>query len=822
MTNSTISSGRVPMVVFALALMAGCVLTAIGLAGFPWPRPIPWDDAGALSRFFGFLLCAAVAVGLLANRLNGNIFLATIALAVALGTGAGALWPMLVVLWFALASWLVGRWIFQKLKVEGESGLTFFLLGTGLYGTAVSLLAHLPVNYPGTYGLALALPVVLGRKLLSHCFSEVTYLLTERQRKAGSGGWVSLAIAVVALVLFVVALMPELGHDALTVHLFIPAHLAQRHQWGFDASTYVWALMPLMGDWLFSIAYMMGGEVAARLTNLGFIFVLGWLVRDLVLWAGGSKVGARWAVLIFLSSPLTFTEGNSLFIEAIWASFLVGGTLCILRVVTADNCQDKPLGSAGALLGLALSAKAVTFTFLPALLLVLIWRYKTWLYAGGARMLLSGLCLFVILGCIPYLGAWWLTGNPIFPYFNQIFHSPLWPNTNFEDSRWSRGISWNFIYSVTFQTGKYLEATPGAAGFQWLLVFLPFATFLVATWHRRGLVLVGIAFVSIALCFQSMAYLRYIFPAYALLAAVIGVGFSTILSTTVLQVRLVQCVAVIAVFLNLLFYSAGPYVYRDFPIKAIFDETHRDAYLLHRLPIRSAVKLVNAINLQGSPVAVLGTPQVAGLASNALMANWYNHTFERAFWAVKTRQDAADLLLRNRVDFVIADVPREELKTQHALLGEVTTKVAQFGAISVLRLKDEFRFSTELLMNPDFSVMQGWVSSAPAPLGASSGTVVASESSPVVQSVKVNSGQRYRNMVLARCYKEPTQGRVQVNWHDAKGQMISPSIKVFACTSDWQEISMEVTAPANAANAAVYASGHTATPLEFKWVSFKQ
>jgi hypothetical protein len=189
---------------------------------------------------------------------------------------------------------------------------------------------------------------------------------------------------------------------------------------------------------------------------------------------------------------------------------------------------------------------------------------------------------------------------------------------------------------------------------------------------------------------------------------------------------------------------------------------------------------------------------------------------------VKTRQNVADLLLQNRVDFVIADAPREELKTQHARLAEVTTTVAQFGAISVLRLKDELRFSKELLMNPDFSAMQGWVLSSSAPTGENSGTLIASESSPIAQSVKVNSGQRYLNTVLARCYKEPTQGRVQVNWHDAKGQMIGPSIKVFACTADWQEVSMEVTAPANATSAQVYASGHTATPLEFKSVSFKQ
>jgi hypothetical protein len=822
MKSHNLSLGLVTKAAFALTLIAGCVLTVIGLSGFPWPRPIPWDDAGALLRFLGFLLFAILAVGLLTRKLHGKIYLAAFVLAAALAMSAGAVWPLLMALWFALASALLGRWLLHKLKMEDESWITFFLIGAGFYGTLVGLLAHFPVNYPGTYGVALALPVVLGRALLRQWFHELDGLMAESAWKSGGSHWIDLAISVVALVLFVVALMPEVGHDALTVHLFIPAHLLQRHQWGFDATTYVWAVIPLMSDWIFSMTYMLGGETAARLTNVGFIFALSWLVRDLVVWAGGSVAGARWAVLIFLSSPLTFAEGNSLFIEAVWATFLVAGTLAILRACSTDKSQVKSLTSAGALLGYALAAKAVTFTFLPVLLLPLIWHYMTWLRAGVVKTLLPGLGLFLVFGGIPYITAWWLTGNPIFPFFNHIFHSPLWPDSNFEDSRWSKGLSWDFIYRVTFQTGKYLEATPGAAGFQWLLVFLPSLIILLTTWHRRGMGLVAVAALSILLCFQSMAYLRYIFPAYAVLVAVIGVGISAIPTTAVLQARLAYAAAAIAVLLNMLFYSAGPFVYRDFPIKAIFSDMHREAYLLHRLPIRNAVKLVNAINLQGTPVAVFGTPQVAGLSANALMANWYNHTFQNEFLAVKTKQDVVDLLLRNRVDFIIADAPLDELKAQHALLNQVSTKVSQFGSISVLRFNDDFRFNKELLLNPDFSAAQGWLVSGDALFDATSGTVLTSASTSVTQSIKVIPGQRYKNTVVARCHKDATQGRVQVNWHDSKGQFISPNIQLFACSADWQETSMEVIAPDKATRADVYATGHTTTPLEFKSVSFKQ
>lgn len=822
MKSHNLSMGLVTSVVFFITLIVGCVLTVIGLAGFTWPRPIPWDDAGALLRFLSFLLLATLAAGFLAKKLHWKIYLAAAVIATVIAISAGAIWPVLVVLWFALTSALLGRWLLQKLKLEDKSWITAFLIGAGFYGTVVSLLAHLPVNYPGTYGVVLALPLVLERKLLRQWFREFCGWVVAPPLEPRDGSWIDLAISVVALVLFVVALMPEVGHDALAVHLFIPAHLLQRHQWGFDATTYVWAVIPLMGDWIFSITYMLGGETATRLTNVGFIFALSWLVRDLVVWAGGSAAGARWAVLIFLSSPLTFAEGNSLFIEAVWATFLVAGTLAILRACSTDNYQSKSLTCAGALLGYALAAKAVTFTFLPVLLLPLMWHYKTWVRSGLVKTLLLGFVLFLVFGGIPYLTAWWLTGNPIFPYFNQIFHSPLWPDSNFADTRWSKGLSWDFIYSVTFKSGKYLEATPGAAGFQWLLVFLPVLAILIVTGHKRGMALVAVATLSILLCFQSMAYLRYIFPAFAVLIAVIGVGISAISSIAVLQIRLIYAAAGSAVLLNMLFYSAGPFVYRDFPIKAIFSETHRESYLLQRLPIRNAVKLVNALNLQRTPVAVFGTPQVAGLSANALMANWYNHKFQNEFFAVKTRQDAVDFLLRNRVEFIISDTPADELKEQYALLNEVSTKVSQFGSISVLRFRDDYRFKKELLLNPNFSAVQGWIFSDNSLFDSTSSTVLTSVSTPVTQIIKVLPGQRYKNTVVARCHNSKTLGRVQVNWYDLKEQFIRSDIHLFDCSVDWNEISMEVIAPDNVTTATVYATGHTTMPLIFRSVSFKQ
>lgn len=812
------------------SLLAGVMLTIWGLAHLQWPQALPWSDMGALIRYLRLLfVCAAlVFVGSWWSKKSALLVGAAVAVGVALL--AGALWPLFVTLWFAIASALLGRSIFAVLRIrtEEDNWLISFLVGAGVYGTAIGLFAYFPVSYSGVYGLALALPLILGRRVAVEESRSFFARINKNNLVEFRVTKLEVAIAVVALVYFVVALMPEVGFDSLAMHLFIPSHLALRHQWGFDASTYVWAVMPMLGDWIFSIGYMLAGETAARLINVGFIFILGWLVRDIVLWAGGSAVGARWAVLIFLSTPLTFMEGSSLFIESVWASFVVAGTLIVLRSSAASGNPKNELPVAGLLLGCALAAKAVTFTILPVLLLVLIWRYRSWYKTAGLPFLALGLCLFLVIGSIPYVTAWRLTGNPVFPFFNHIFKSVYYPTgvSDFSAAVFGKGLTWDFLYKATFHSGKYLEATAGASGFQWLLLFLPASVAIFADRQRRCIALLFVGIVSIALAFHSTSYLRYVFPAWVILAAVIGVTLDKVFSRHVILKKFWHVVAVAAIGLNLLFFSSGSF-YRDFALKSVADASSRELYLSERLPIRSAVELINRLNIGRAPVAVFGNPLTAGLSGDALYPNWYNFAFQGEIASIHTEQDIANILLKRGVNFIILDsnwngVGGVSGPEARDLIEKVTEKLAEYGSISIRKVKTDYRFKTELLINPDFTSIKGWGLAPEAKYDPDTGIILASVSSTAFQGVAVSPGGRYLNVVVARCAKEPTLGRVQINWLDIKGQFVSTDIKTFECSSTWDEHAMEVTAPPTAVNAVVYVAGQSVIPLEFKSNSLRQ
>ena len=814
-----ISHSNATRMVFYLALIGGFALTVLGL----WQQ---WGGATSFALKGGYLpdysisfIVIGVMIELLSRivGLNRLVLGGIVACIIAILTNTT--WPLLVTVWFALSSYLLGRIVLTLLKInkDKQSNITAALVGAGAYGTVVGLLAHFPINYPALYGMALTLPIVFEWRTLVDMVRYFSKHLTQPSEFK----WLDLVIALVALVHFSVALMPEVGHDALAVHLFVPGHLLSRHEWGFDVTTYVWAAMPMMGDWIYSIGYMMGGETAARMINVGFIFVLGWLIRDLVIWAGGNALGTRWATLLFLTTPLTFTESNTLYIESIWTAFIIAGSLSVFKLLQSNNDQSEHLPVAGFLLGGALALKAVTLAILPVFLLMLLWKYGTWAQRKLSSYLLLGLVLFFAVGIIPYVTAWYLTGNPVFPFFNKLFQSQFYSDIeNFTNTLYQSGFTWDVLYQATFYTGKYAEGSAGTPGFQWMLLFFPALLVLLLSKKYRGVILFTVAILSIFLTFQSQSYLRYVFPSFVWVATGIGVALSATKYTNAdFYKKTLSIIVGIVVLLNLIFFKSGTH-YGTLSIEPLMSPSGRESYINNRLPIRSAIKMLNQINILRTPVAVFSQPLTAGLNADALYPNWYNPQFNEKVLGATTSDAIAQMLLGEGVDYIILDSTWGNVNNRNAI-ENATHSLAELGEISVRKINSNYQFQVELLKNPNFSSQEGWVLPADMP-DHSLGDIAVSVSSNAYQAVPVEAGRRYQNSVTAQCPDRPTQGRIQVNWLDSHSNTITTSIRVFECAAVSTTHTIEVKAPPDASVGIVYVSGHTSIPVIFKKVSFKQ
>lgn len=757
-----------------------------------------WGVVAALSRALAIDPLYAAAIGVLSVACIAGV---TLALGAALYLAAAA---------YALGRIVAGR---------SSGGVGDFLVTGGvLIGTVIGVIAHFPAATSGFYSVLLLIPVLLARFRLFE-FIKHSYLDFRRaQSIEGYEFVVKSAVGAVILVHFLVALMPEIGHDALSTHLFVPAQVQARGKWGFDVSLYAGAVIPMLVNWLYTIGYVFAGELGSRVLNFGGFTLACHLVYRLAIWSKATPNSAMFGVLLFATTPLTFTETSSLFIEGFWTVFFLCGLLAVLRIAVGEFGSKRLVLVASIALAGAVASKAVTFTFLPAVGLCFLLSLKRWLTVLSAKHVFFGLVVFAALGSVPYLTAYLISGNPVFPFYNAAFKSDFFPAENFSPPAiFERGVQFNTLYKMTFQSGKYLEATPGAAGFQWLLLVLPAVVLVVLRRNWRALTIFLVAGISLALTYHQTAYLRYVFPAFAMVcAAVAAAGGSLFVQTAPLRVFVVS-VAASAIVLNMLHFNSGTH-YGRLKFDVLLKPAARQQYILNELPIRRAVTLVNELNVLTQPVAFFSPPLAAGLVADALYANWYNYRFNEKVRSASSPSQFGKVLSGYDVKYLIVDDGWGDAPTRQMIIG-ATTEIARLGGVSVRRLTDSLRFSEEQVADRRIQEGTKW-QLAPGAAFVSGGGVRVTVDSPAYYEVLVEAGRRYLYVASVRCDNVPTVGRLQVNWFDKKGQFIDTSIELFGCEDKISDSSFEVRAPQRAARALIYASAHTKDPIVFEKISF--
>lgn len=816
-TRRTRTSWLGPMLA-ATALLGGA-LTAHGW----FSHGERWRTAAHLDYFAGFLAFVLGVLALAARR-RWRALPVGVASAVVMAAAFGQLGALATVVWFALSCVLLGRLVLRRWPEVGD--VECGLVGMVGHGTVVGLLVAWPVNHAGVYALLLTLPMWFARADAAALLRRGRdWFVTERRPGAAGLGdeAVAAAVAAIALVHLLVVAMPETGHDALVSHLLMPARIAFRSVWEFDVATHAWCVMPALGDWLYTIGYVLAGESGARLVNLACVLLLGRLVFDAARWLGAERVAALCAVLVFLTTPLTLTETSSLFIEGMWSCCVVGAALAVVRAVargTAASERSGLLVVAGVLAGGGMSAKLVTLLSLPLLALLLAARWRTW-WPEHRRALAGAMVALAVVGSQPYVRAWWLTGNPVFPFFNGVFRSPYFPQENFAaPDVFARGTTWDVLYRMTFDSGRYLEASAGAAGFQWLLLVVPAVLGFSVVGHRRALVLAGFAAATLWLVFSQTAYLRYVFPTFAIASALAGAAVAGALPRTRGGLLLVGSV-VATVVLNLVCFTTGGYNHQVH-LPVLLGERAALDHLAVRQPLRVAERLVNELNREMTPVALFGPAMAADLRADVLVPNWYCHTFAAEVRAATTAEALGELLAGRRVRHLLL-VDGWEDEAARERVRAVSREVRTIGNVSVRVLDERFRFRRELLRAGRFEDASAWSIDPNARLLPGRGLVV-HVGAPAAQRVDVVAGREYRLQaeVLRVDPVAPADARLQVNWIGADGGLVHCDIQVFACQVEASTPSMDVVAPPGAVAALVYATGHSTSPVLFAGLTFRQ
>jgi hypothetical protein len=506
---------------------------------------------------------------------------------------AGPLAP-LAVMFFLGSCYLLGR------KLPGAvDGVTATVVGAAAWSPIIWVALHFPVNISFVWLIALAIPYVFWKDL-----RKIEWRCESRKS--------ALALAPLIFILLAygwMALKPEVSSDALAMHLMLPAAVGEHQRWGFDFRTYSWAVMPASVDGLYAIVYLLGGETAAKLLNFAFLaLIAAMMVRLSRRWMS-MEMGALSAAL-FVSTPLAALVTGSLFIENVWAAMILAAAATLLHY--ADSKEADDVAAIGLLLGAALASKLIAAAnVLPIAVLTLLFAIRRKHLSSTA---VAGV-LLIAIGVIPYAYSWVVTGNPVFPFLNAVFHSPYYPDAkNFTDVRYLAPLSLKTGYAATFQSGSYMEGRGGAGGFQYFLLLVP-AALLIR--KRDQWMILAIGAIPAFIVLAALPNLRYLYGALPILSIVLAWVLVSLPRIAAVSI------AVLLAALNLWFLPAADPYDLDF---ALFSKAEISKYIERMAPTRLLVDHLR--DAAGSePVALFGTDSVAGLPGLSYADSWHSEPY---------------------------------------------------------------------------------------------------------------------------------------------------------------------------------------------------
>ncbi len=170
--------------------------------------------------------------------------------------------------------------------------------------------------------------------------------------------------------------------------------------------------------------------------NLALIY---WISR-LALSSAGNGLTIAASVVIAAFGPMTLSEVGTSFADLLTALPVIGGVGLIL---SPDSRQRSRYVIAGLLLGAAAGLKLTNMIFV-------IGAGASLLYAARPAMALSCFAVGSAIGALCTGGAWCWTmweafGNPVFPFYNNIFRSAEAPIASAADGRFMPHNVWDAV-----------------------------------------------------------------------------------------------------------------------------------------------------------------------------------------------------------------------------------------------------------------------------------------------------------------------------------------------------------------------------------------
>jgi hypothetical protein len=308
-----------------------------------------------------------------------------------------------------------------------------------------------------------------------------------RSQRLALEEWLFLAALVVGWAVFVVAHGKDMSWDFRNYHWYIP-YAFLNGRMGFDTAvahqaTFYNPFLDIPFYWLATHThswFALGVLGAVQGLNVVPIYLI---ARSIVVGDLKKPVAAIMAILA-LTGSLTVSLAGATYYDDVMSVFVLAGLALV--IVKRDMLRDGALWRGacvaalggfvtGSAVGLKLPEAPFALGFAAALaILPGDWRHRTTrLLAGG----IGG-----VVGVALFAGYWFvkmqaLTGNPLFPYFNEYFHSPLALTASYRDMRFiphslQHQLLFPLLFSVDWGVADDLPFQDIRVGLAYVLVIL--------------------------------------------------------------------------------------------------------------------------------------------------------------------------------------------------------------------------------------------------------------------------------------------------------------------------------------------------------------
>lgn len=592
------------------------------------------------------------------------------------------------------------------------------ITGYIVFTLVLTVLAYTPYNTTLTYGLLCFVPVIFAvTKTIEYKYDNENVTLS-RPKFNFSSLFFSLPLNFALCMLLTLTLLPDLGSDAVNSYRSIINELVKKGSFNYNPEVSSIRLLSLSGIWPHSFAAIMSGEYeSAKLLNYSILLATAFIAFDINK-ASHESTSIKLALAILLTVPIMHHITNSAFYDNTMM-FLVVGLIYITEKLKHTISMDKATFSFGViyyaiLLGLLstvlILTKYTTVFVIPVIAVYILFR----LYNKNRIMtFLKVVIIIVVIVSVLWGGFLYFvylkTGNPIFPYYNDIFLSKYY-GTQVNKSPHPGYLSIRMLWDITFETSSYSAGSRngvfGVIAVVWLVTSAFFLKFRKSL-EPRQFKIVGLNLVCFLLGVILMSALqnnvRYLVLLFPFLLTPLVIKFEMIGRVNALIITM----SVVAIHLFLFPHFSWNLINTN----GVFKNNHTEIISAYRPDISVSDKLSD---MYGTSGRVMFFNSNAGFTGRAFINSWYDYNTATALKTLdyKNESDVVNLLKSNKIDAVVVskDKMHSMLMGRGAHLLEAIEKNTKYkdniGGVTVFHLKQELALNAENSLNFEVKTKQ--------------------------------------------------------------------------------------------------------------------